>query len=294
MRLYDKFYHYIYEQHWALGFIEQPVVDIIENKPFIIHYVKGLPSDRWFADPFILDHDCNTIRLLVEEYCYRIGRGRIAKLIINRSDYQLLEYRIILDLPTHLSFPYIIRRGNHVFIAPENSSSGGWHLYAYNLVDDTLERIKSLSKKPLTDAVLTDFFEDNLIFSTQIPFQNGNSLSIYTTEDVLLQNCLFPSDVARNAGDWFQINQRVFRPAQDCSNCYGGSVIIQEVIRKDDGSFVFKNIRRIVSTHPAYTTGCHTFNLFNGLIVVDVHGYRRPRCVRVINTIKKYLKNTSA
>ena len=292
MKLYDRLYHYVYEQRWTLGFIEQPVEDIVNNRPYKIHYVKGIPRDRWFADPFILDYDNKTIQLLVEEFCYSIGRGRIAKLTIERSDYRILEYHIILDLPTHLSFPYIIRKGNRIFIAPENSSSGGWHLYDYNIENDALKRIKTLSGEPLTDAVIIDLFGESLVFSTQKPSQNGNSLQVYTADGVLLQKFLFPADVARNAGDWFRINDRVFRPAQDCSNSYGGAVIIQEVIRKDDGCFDFRNVRQIVSTHPTYTTGCHTFNRYNDLIVVDVHGYRRPRFVKVIGIIRKLFSNT--
>ena len=104
MSFHSKLSHFINEQHWTLGFIEQPLKDIIDGKPYEIIYVKGMPRDRWFADPFILDYDEDRIQVLVEEFCYKLCRGRIAWLSFDRKSYRLLEYKIILDLPTHLSF----------------------------------------------------------------------------------------------------------------------------------------------------------------------------------------------
>jgi hypothetical protein len=289
MSIHNQLYHFINEQHWTLGFIEQPLKDIVEGKPFEIQYVKGMPRDRWFADPFILDHDDNTISVLAEEFSYSIRRGRIALLTFDRHTYSLQNYKIILDLSTHLSFPFIQRKNGKVYINPENSASGSWNRYEYNPVTNQCLKVKTIMEKPLTDAIVTDLLDKEYIFSTQLPDPNGDTLSMFCMGDAVQQEHVFSSKVARNAGEWFCVDGKVYRPAQDCSHGYGCAVIIQEVTKSDD-ALMFTDIRRIESTHPHFTTGCHTFNHHEGLSVVDVHGWRRPRLVKRVDYTKRILK----
>ena len=286
MSIRNKLSRYVNEQHWTLGFIEQPLKDIIEGKPYEISYVKGMPRDRWFADPFILNYDENSIQVLVEELCYKLRRGRIAKLIIDRHTYRLLGYKIILDLPTHLSFPFIQRKDGKIFISPENSASGSWNKYEYNPGTDSLTKVKTIVNLPLTDAVSTELFGEELISATRLPNPNGNILTTYSKDGELKQSITFPSNLARNAGTWFCVDNKVYRPAQDCNLGYGKAVILQEVIN-NEGNFSFVDVRRIESTHPKFTTGCHTFNNYKGLTIIDVHGWRRPFLVKIVRGIKQ-------
>lgn len=290
MSLSEGINRFVYEHRWTLGFIEGGVDSMVEGKPFEIHYVKGMPRDRWFSDPFILDYDGQTIQLLVEEFCYKIRRGRIAKLLIDRHSYSLLSYKIILDLPEqHLSFPFIERKEGKVFVSPESSSSCSWSRYEYDAETGHLSMAKCISQEPLTDAVVTDLFGEELIFATHLPTQNGNVLTVYDAYGVKKQDIELPSNVARNAGDWFKVGEKIYRPAQDCNSGYGRAVIVQEVAR-EGGVFCFKDIRRIESSNPKYSTGCHTFNNYKDLSVVDVRGWRRPVGVNVLSLIKKIIK----
>lgn len=285
----NKINKYIYEMHWLLGFIEQPLSDLVEGKPYEIRYVKGTPKDRWFADPFILDYNEATIQVLVEEYAYNVRRGRIAHLTIDRHTYQLLSYKILLDLPTHLSFPFVERVDGHIYIMPENSASGGWHKYEYVSTSGHLKKVETIVKEPLTDAIRVRMFDEPVVFATRLPSPNGNVLSVYTADGNLESEITFDSNIARNAGDWFVVGDKVYRPAQDCNGAYGKAVIIQEVDCGHDGKYHFHDVRRIISTHKRFTTGCHTLNHFKDLIVVDVHGYRRPFLAETRNRIRKLL-----
>lgn len=291
MSFRKKLYNFVYEQHWTLGFIEGPVSDIVEGKPYDIYYVKGMPRDRWFADPFILDYNEQTIQVLVEEFSYKIKRGRIARLSIDRNSYRLLSYKIILDLPTHLSFPFIERKNGKVYISPENSESGCWSRYEYDVESDQLKKVQVIAQEPLTDAILTDVFGEDLVFSTQIPTQNGNVLTVYDKNGVKKQTVQFSSNIARNAGDWLMVGKKIYRPAQDCNGAYGNAVIIQEVKREADEKYVFTDVHRITSTNSMFTTGCHTLNYYKELTVVDVHGWLRPTLhaftARAKNILKK-------
>lgn len=101
---------------WTVGFIENDLDSIIVGDFINIHWIRHSYTDRWFADPFILDVTENEIILLCEEYYYPIKRGRIAKLVIDKKTRELKECQVVLELDTHLSFPAIFRKGDDVYI----------------------------------------------------------------------------------------------------------------------------------------------------------------------------------
>ena len=70
-----------------------------------VQWVK-FPSYKknWVADPFLFSIFDNTIEILVEEMCEDEGKGRLSKLCIDKKSGKLLDKKVILDLPSHLSF----------------------------------------------------------------------------------------------------------------------------------------------------------------------------------------------
>lgn len=267
---------------WQLGFIEEPLEEIILGMPYAVHYLSHPYNDRWFADPWLLATDSKEIILLVEEYTYKERLGYISKLIVDRNTYKLKCRKPILKLSTHLSFPAILYEHNKTFIYPENAAGEGLGLYEIKEGHDELEYIKNISKLPLADAVITNVFGEKFLFGTLIPKHNGNELSVYRIDDDYCiepyTKCSFGSNVARNAGNWFRLGEKIYRPAQDCNTGYGTAVIIQEVERNGN-QFVFHDIKKIVSYNPRYNIGLHTFNHLNGLSVIDVHGYHYGKFV---------------
>lgn len=276
---------------WTIGFIENDLNSILSGKPLNICWIKHRYSDRWFADPFILDVTETEIILLCEEYYYPIKRGRIAKLVIDKKTYELKESHVVLELETHLSFPAILRKGDAVYIYPENSKNGTLTFYQYDVRHNRCVKCGDWIKEPLTDAVFTELFDENLLFSTKLPNQNKNILDIYHWEKdkcVELSSVQFPNNIARNAGDFFMVNGEVYRPAQDCNKVYGGAVILQKVTSSLE--FKFGNIRRIESNNSRYNIGCHTFNHYKGYTVIDAKGYKFPFIANMLMFIRNLLK----
>ena len=91
--------------------------------------MKHSYRDRWFADPFILDVNDSEIILLAEEVEDKMQQGVISKLVIDRASYVLKSKKTILELPTHLSFPVIMREGNKILVYPESGASGKLTMY---------------------------------------------------------------------------------------------------------------------------------------------------------------------
>ena len=50
-----------------------------------LNNVKNPYSNKWFADPFILEEDSTSIQFLVEEFDYSVGIGRIARLLVDKE-----------------------------------------------------------------------------------------------------------------------------------------------------------------------------------------------------------------
>lgn len=272
--------HNLKFNRWNLAFVEESLDGILQSKSVKVNYMKGNNRKQWFADPFILDVTPEHIICLVEELSYKTMRGRIAKLVIDRKTYKLLETKILLDLPTHLSFPFILRKDGNVYVLPENSASGCSTIYSYNSTDDSLTPYNVIARRPFTDATI--FCEDNkaYLLTTQRPNQNGNVLDIYwfdterfTISKEPIQTVSFDNKRARNAGEIFKSSGKAYRPAQDCNGGYGKGVILQE-LKITDGEFVFKDYCSFYPNSWVYHMGYHTFNSYKGLTVLDAHGYR--------------------
>ena len=162
----------------------------------------------------------------------------------------------------------IILNSHEVMVFPETGKEGRWSCHRLNVDTNecVLERV--MCDKPLVDAVI---YEDH-VFATSFPDPNGKSLGVYElSEDgcQLERTVTFEENVAHNAGAFFKIGEKVYRPAQECNEWYGHALSIQEY---QQGTF--HEVRRI--------PGLHTLNMFQGVTVVDQKLFPRQWIYRLI------------
>lgn len=284
--------------HWEIGFLDNTLEGIVNGEELRLTLVTHDYPDSWFADPFILDVTDDTIVVLVEEVTKKIQKGRITKLVIDRRTNHVVEKKIILERPGHLSFPIIYRLNDKVYIYPENSADGSLNIYEYSFQNDSVTLIHELSDRPLTDAVFTDLFGKSQLFTTEADYANGFQLDQYEWDCekkkfVFVTSSIFSEHIARMAGYFFTVNGKVYRPAQESNTNYGHGISLQET-SFNNGKWEFKEVRRMVSPHPKLTRSFHTLNSYKGVIVVDVLGKRYPIANRVISFLLapiKKLKN---
>ena len=273
---------------WNIGFIDKGIDEALNNKNPHIQWVKKTIHDRWFADPFILDVTESEIILLVEEFCYDIKKGRIARLVIDRNTYAEKQFEIVLERETHLSFPFIFRQNGIVYVIPENSASGNSTIYEYNDDNRTMTPLHLLSEEPFADATICQVTGTHYLFTTKLPDTNSKSVMIYSFDYDKLRisgkhsEVDFPIVCGRNAGEVFYSNGNLYRPAQDCTLRYGHGVIIQK-ISFEDGNWKFSNVNSIYPKSYRYNQGIHTLNNYKGLVVIDARGYRNPILGRLLN-----------
>lgn len=281
------------ESAWLLGICEQGYDNLKTGR---IHWIDNgkYKGKKWFADPFILDYDECQIILLVEEFDYKVHRGRIAKLTVDRNKWVVEDCKIILDLETHLSFPMIWRENGEIFVFPENYHSGGWNMYRYNSQNEKLELIQQISDRKLTDATIWKNDDEYWLLSTYEPRPNGAELTIWKSKNLAgkyeqSQSVKFDENIARNAGMIFEYNGKHIRPAQESNFIYGHSMSFQELSFKNR-ELCFKEIYRFHTPHKIYNVGTHTYNQHpNGMAVIDVKGCRYPFFAKIISLGGKLL-----
>lgn len=271
--------------HYTWEIAYGPYSDKIIDEGLIrvpIHKVKNPYKKKWFADPFILEEDESTIQLLVEEFDYNVRKGRIARLVVNKSDNKIVECSIILELPTHLSFPVIYHYAGSIYVHPENSKSGASYIYRYDRSADKLVEPLLLINEPIADAIIRKDNGKYRMFATRCPDVNGCSLYEYSSEDLLgpytyAKKHTFENKTARMAGMFLECkDRRIIRPAQDCFGGYGKAVILY------DGHNPLCRIEPQIYKY----AGIHTFNSLGDTFVIDYKKYDFPLIYRLSRLFK--------
>ena len=111
-----KIMDYIKATKYNIGFVDGSLEAVIAGEPMKVNWMKHSYKDRWFADPFVFDVTDNTIILFVEEYYNPIKRGRLSKMVVDRQSYELISLKTILELDTHLSFPFYFKKDGKVYL----------------------------------------------------------------------------------------------------------------------------------------------------------------------------------
>lgn len=276
---------------WAIGFVEKGLEGVMHDDDIAVKWMK-MPKDGWFADPFILDVKTDEIDVLVEDLTVRPGKGVISLLKIDRHSMELLSKKTILELPTHLSFPCILREGEKVYIYPENALSGKLDLYEYHFDTESVSFVKTICDDVVWDSCMTDKFGDKMLFTAA---HDDYILDIYRYDGGLdkyvpWKQVTSSKRNSRMGGQLFEYEGNVYYPAQDCEKNYGSAIIIKK-IGYDGCDFEVKAIKRITSMHPKMKVGFHTINEYKGLVVVDVCGYRYQLLGKLLGKTVGFLYN---
>ena len=287
---------YINEKYYVLGFVEKDFVNK-DKATELFNHIKWLDTGRytsgWFADPFFLSANDEEIVLLAEEKVYAQNKGRIVKLTIEAKRFKLLSVHPVLELDTHLSFPYVIREGGKIYVFPENRKSGEQSLYEYDLETDKLINRKVLIQEPLVDSQLLKIDGHFFIFGV---CQDGDKqfdakLRVYESHNLYgpykqIQEIISATKTQRGAGSILEIEGEIIRPSQNCIVSYGGSVIINQL--KYEGGQFSESVLFEISPDKTLPNGLglHTLNEMGNLCVVDGKDYKHKRLVNLIRIFK--------
>ena len=283
-RTLKEAYNKLISWRYSIGFAQYSDSAVMDPSFFPkIHWIKGVPRGRWFADPFILSMSENEIEVLVEDYSYKENKAHISIIKVDRVSFKFKNSSTLLELSSHLSFPAFFKQGRKLFIYPEQCRSGRLIVYEFDIDTHSLINQTVLLKQPIADAIIADVYGRTVITGTLYPNDNSNVLYIYPfdyysvdeSDSRPIEIVRFQDNTARNAGQYFYIGKQLFRPAQCTNTRYGECLVFQKISRTDSGDTSFEEVKRIYSPSSRYNLSFHTFNIYERkLVVVDASGYR--------------------
>lgn len=275
MSIFDKAYYHT----WNIGFIEADAKSIVSSgdRQVEVHWVKHNYKDRFFADPFILSVNERVIKVLVEDFPYYNKKGVISLLTIDRKTYTLMEKKIVLEQPFHMSYPFILRKENGEFwVAPEASQSGNLYYYTINPETEQLEHQQILLPEPLLDSTIVEYEGLWWLFCTKRGVNSNKDLFIYYAEqpegpwkehakNPVVRNAA----MARPAGYMVKVGDEMFRVIQKSDKCYGEAVNVSRVLKLTTTEFEEVFVKELRAQKDEYSNNFHTLNSFDGITVVD-------------------------
>lgn len=287
---------------WAryyVGLIPQSKLSLSDEERYQqIRWIKSEKlKDNWIADPFILSVKDDSIQILAEQL-YK-GVGRLVLLDVDQTTMEIVRLKVILQLSTHLSFPYIWCEDGNVFIMPENVESGSLRIWRYNVEKEILEDPRVVVDAPLEDAQLCKLGDKYYIMGVKYAhndyFMCTKHLEIYSADSLFgpythLQTIDNGLRLERGAGMIWHDGDSIIRPAQNCENGYGTNLLFYRMKLQEDGTF---SERLEFEYHPdkshPRSRAFHTFNEKDGYVVVDGNAYVNPRWSKFFYGMKDFI-----
>lgn len=254
--------------------------------------------DRFFADCVALTHDGVTA-VFFEEYPYALRRGVISCATL-QSNGELGPPDRVLERPYHLSYPFVFRDGEHIYMVPESSGNRTVDLYeCTNFPRQWTFRKSLLEHVSATDATLHFDGTRWWMFATigEQGAYGWDELHLFSADSLLSEWTPHPKNPvkcdaksARPAGPLFVRDGRLIRPTQDCSESYGGAVNLCEVEVLSPTEFRERIVDRLGPAMFPGMNGLHTLTASEAIEVVDVRPVKRWRWEK--GTIGTHTTNT--
>ncbi len=276
-----------YSQNWNIGFCSMSAEELIANKGVKrVQWMKHPYKDRWFADPFIYKITEQELVVFAEELLVEKPKGYLVELVVDKRTKKLITRHVLLDLPTHLSYPIYLRHKGKLYVYPENGASGKLNIYEYDVEHHKLLNPVCILDEALADSTILQMDEGEFyLIATRVPDVQEKAYLYKATSlfgpfvpvsDYPVQMSL---NCSRPAGNWINVYNQIYRPAQDCVKGYGKAISIMQVCSltpyKEQKVFTIKPLSY------KYNLGTHTINFSytkdgESIAVLDGYGYLRP------------------
>ena len=231
-------------------------------------------SNELMADPFIYYYD-SKYYILYEVLNYDTDKGCISIGTLDIQNKEIIDKHIIIEENYHLSYPFILKIDDELYIIPESSYNNTIDLYKCIEFPYKWKKIRTLIDN--ISAVDTNLINKNglwylLTSEKKMGVSFGDELSLYVTDDPLSGKFLpvignpVVHDISksRNAGEILN-NIRV---SQDCSKRYGYRVNFMEIDELSENNYSERYIKSLKL--PFGTIAMHTYNSAENIEIVDL------------------------
>ncbi len=266
-----------FREEWRLGVIDVP--------PGALASQQTLPATRWlppcgglgyWADP--APAAASDSRVMVEYFDERSGIGRIEQLRFSPSQQRVADRQVLpLGGGAHTSFPLVVQLEGRWFGLVETASLRSCVLHEVDAGGRWRPLATPLNDMAAADPALFLWQGRYWLACTDIDRGPMDNLCLFHAdrpEGPWLAHANNPVKVdvagARMAGALFWHHGQLFRPAQNCQGNYGGSVVLQRVLRCSPTEFEEEPVRQL-KPDPAgpCPDGMHTVNAWGARTLID-------------------------
>ncbi len=271
--------------HWRVGWRIAADFDFIETGRHPANGWTVIPDDgkRFYADPFPVTKGGDR-HVFVEDFSHQEGFGQISVFKFE-SDGTAGPARPVLNVGSHLSYPFVFEAENEMWMIPESSTSRNLTLYrATNYPEKWTQEATLLSDVEISDATVFQHNDQWWMMAT-VRDEGGSysdMLNIWTAPNFRgpwvplgANPVLIDSAHARPAGAVFRHKGKLLRPVQDCKRYYGKSVNMMEITRLDNEGFDQRKIATLAADPLWSGRKLHIFNRAGDLEVIDGSAWGR-------------------
>lgn len=261
---------------WNVGIVNKPIASFLERGARMdARWLPAPARSRFYADPFAV-RDKDQLIIFLEDYDYYASRGRVSFFRFGGED--TAAVRPVLDKTLHISHPYLVKHEGIVYCIPETCDAK--KVVLYQVID--------FPRKWTEVTTLIDGFAgvDNTVFeydgrwwlfATDQNDGPNHKLRIWFAPN--LRGPWKPharnpakTDIrsSRPAGTPFVHGGSLFRPAQDCSETYGGRITLNRVLKLTPEEFEEEFFGTVdPDKEGPYPDGLHTISGVLDMTVID-------------------------
>lgn len=230
-KLYDLFFRY---EYWNVGISDKPIESFISQSEADVTWLFK-EDNLYYADPFAYKEGDECF-LMVEELDEKVVSGYLTRFTLKHGELASVE-KSVLKLPSHMSYPFILKEEGETYCIPETSEEREVAIYKLDKETGDWRKVKVLIRDfPAIDSTIIKHEGKWWLFCTNADHGSLQELYIFHSEDLFgswKPHLLNPvkQDVrsSRPAGTIFQKDRVLYRPAQDCSLTYGGRICINRI-----------------------------------------------------------------
>ena len=243
-------------------------------------YPVIVPNGEFWADPFLIKRD-EEYYAFFENYSFNDKKGKISCGRVKGN--RLVDVIDVLNLDYHLSYPFIFKEKEEVFMMPETGSNKRLEIYRCINFPDKWELFSTAFEgENIADAFFYDDANNQKwLFLNKSTLQNSSKTSnlfIYKVDSLELNEIIphkqnpviIDSRKARNGGSIFSSNNTLFRPSQrNTHGTYGNNLNINKIEKLTINEYVEKTVKIVKPDFYKGLKAIHHLHQVEGLFIFD-------------------------
>lgn len=260
---------------WSIGILDNKKSDLFTDIKLKANWLEDKKKLSYRADPFITTINNNKV-VFFERYNYSEKKGHIAAIQLKKPSTE----QEILKTQSHFSYPFLFKENGRIFCLPEAYMNKAASLYPISNGLELGESKTILSGIEAIDSSLLYYNNKYWLFCTINNALHNAQLFIFYSDSLekeFTPHLLNPvkTDIvsARPAGSFFDFEDSLIRPSQNCSETYGGSLMLNKISILTETDYKEETIKEIKPLAGIYNKGIHHISIEDETIVIDGKKY---------------------